>query len=37
MDKVPDFLLRRHEHRVAIAGSFPAAQYVYDLQEFTGF
>ena len=33
----PDFLLRRHDYQVDIAGSFPAAQYVYDLQEFAGF
>jgi hypothetical protein len=33
----PDFLLRRHDYQVDIAGSFPAAQYVYGLQEFAGF
>ena len=33
----PDFLLRRHDYQVDIAGSFPAAQYVYDLQDFAGF
>jgi hypothetical protein len=33
----PDFLLRRHDYQVDIAGSFPGAQYVYDLQEFAGF
>lgn len=33
----PDFLLRRHDYQVDIAGGFPAAQYVYDPQEFGGF
>lgn len=30
-------LTRRHDYQVDIAGSFPAAQYVYDPQEFRGF
>jgi hypothetical protein len=32
----PDFLLRRHDYQVDISGSFPAAQYVYDLTEADG-
>jgi hypothetical protein len=32
----PDFLLRRHDYQVDIAGSFPTAQYVYDTAEFDG-
>jgi hypothetical protein len=32
----PDFLLRRHDYQVDIAGGLPAAQYVYDMQEFDG-
>jgi hypothetical protein len=29
----PDLLLRRHDYKVDIAGSFPTAQYVYDAIE----
>ena len=32
-----DFLLRRHDYRVDIAGSFPAAQYVDQMVEAQGF
>ena len=32
----PDFLLRRHDYQVDIAGAFPTAQYVYDIAEFDG-
>ncbi|MFJ3762824.1 hypothetical protein [Streptomyces sp. NPDC090080] len=32
-----DFLLRRHDYNVDIAGGFAAAQYVYDLTEADGF
>jgi hypothetical protein len=31
-----DFLLRRHDYHVDVAGGFPAAQYVYDIKEFGG-
>jgi hypothetical protein len=31
-----DFLLRRHDYHVDIAGGFPAAQYVYDIKESDG-
>jgi hypothetical protein len=31
-----DFLLRRHDYNVDVAGSFDAAQYVYDLVEVDG-
>lgn len=31
-----DFLLRRHDYHVDVAGGFAAAQYVYDTQEFDG-
>ena len=31
-----DFLLRRHDYHVDVAGSFPAAQYVYDMVEVEG-
>jgi len=32
-----DFLLRRHDYRVDVAGSFPAAQYVEDIVDVQGF
>ncbi len=32
----PDFLLRRHDYVVEIAGGFPAAQYVYDYVQVEG-
>ena len=32
----PDFLLRRHDYRVEIAGGFPAIQYVSDIIEADG-
>ena len=32
-----DFLLRRHDYNVDIAGGFPAAQYVHDIVEVQGF
>jgi len=32
-----DFLLRRHDYRVDVAGSFPAAQYVDQIVEAQGF
>lgn len=32
-----DFLLRRHDYRVDVAGGFAAAQYVADIKEFSGF
>jgi hypothetical protein len=31
-----DFLLRRHDYRVDVAGSFPAAQYVDQIVEVQG-
>jgi hypothetical protein len=31
-----DFLLRRHDYSVDVAGGFPGAQYVYDIKEFDG-
>jgi hypothetical protein len=31
-----DFLLRRHDYHVDVAGGFPAAQYVYDVRESEG-
>jgi len=31
-----DFLLRRHDYNVEVAGGFPAAQYVYDMVEAEG-
>jgi hypothetical protein len=31
-----DHLLRRHDYRVDVAGSFPAVQYVYDIVEADG-
>jgi hypothetical protein len=31
-----DFLLRRHDYVVEVSGSFPAAQYVYDIVEVEG-
>jgi hypothetical protein len=31
-----DFLLRRHDYNVEVAGGFPAAQYVYDIVEANG-
>ena len=31
-----DFLLRRHDYNVEVAGGFPAAQYVYDIVEADG-
>ncbi|GHO81531.1 hypothetical protein KSD_93020 [Ktedonobacter sp. SOSP1-85] len=31
-----DFLLRRHDYHVDVAGGFPAAQYVYDIVEAEG-
>ena len=31
-----DFLLRRHDYCVDVAGGFPAAQYVYDIVEVEG-
>ena len=33
----PDFLLRRHDYRLEIAGGTPIAQYVYDIVESDGF
>jgi len=32
----PDFLLRRHDYQIDVSGSFPTAQYVYDIAEFDG-
>jgi hypothetical protein len=32
-----DFLLRRHDYRVDVAGSFPAAQYVEGMVDVQGF
>ena len=32
----PDFLLRRHDYQVDVAGSFLTAQYVHDIAEFDG-
>lgn len=32
----PDFLLRRHDYRVDVAGSFDAAHYVYDFIDVNG-
>jgi hypothetical protein len=32
----PDSLLRRHDYQVDISGSFPTAQYVYDIVEADG-
>jgi hypothetical protein len=32
----PDFLLRRHDYRVDVAGGFSAAQYVYDIVDVDG-
>ena len=32
----PDFLLRRHDYNVGIAGGFPAAQYVHDIVDVQG-
>lgn len=32
----PDFLLRRHDYRVDVAGGFPAAQYVHDIVDVEG-
>jgi hypothetical protein len=31
-----DFLLRRHDYHVDVAGGFPAAQYVHDIVEVDG-
>ena len=31
-----DFLLRRHDYHVDVAGSFPVAQYVYDIVDVDG-
>jgi hypothetical protein len=31
-----DFLLRRHDYHVDVAGGFPTAQYVYDIMEVDG-
>ncbi|HSV44355.1 MAG TPA: hypothetical protein VLJ58_01085 [Ramlibacter sp.] len=31
-----DFLLRRHDYHVDVAGGFAAAQYVHDIQKFEG-
>jgi hypothetical protein len=31
-----DFLLRRHDYRVEVAGGFPVAQYVYDIVDVDG-
>jgi hypothetical protein len=31
-----DFLLRRHDYQVDVAGGFPAAQYVYDHVDVAG-
>jgi hypothetical protein len=31
-----DFLLRRHDYHVDIAGAFPTAQYVYEIEEADG-
>jgi hypothetical protein len=31
-----DYLLRRHDYRVEVAGSFSAAHYLYDLADFDG-
>jgi hypothetical protein len=33
----PDFLLRRHDYRLEIAGGTPIAQYVHDIVESNGF
>jgi hypothetical protein len=33
----PDFLLRRHDYRLEIAGGPPIAQYVHDIIEADGF
>jgi hypothetical protein len=33
----PDFLLRRHDYRLEIAGGVPVAQYVHDVIEADGF
>jgi hypothetical protein len=33
----PDFLLRRHDYRLEIAGDVPVAQYVHDIVEADGF
>jgi hypothetical protein len=33
----PDFLLRRHDYRLEIAGAVPIAQYVHDIVEANGF
>lgn len=32
-----DLLLRRHDYRGDVAGSFPAAQYVHDIVDVDGF
>jgi hypothetical protein len=32
-----DFLLRRHDYQLEIAGGIPVAQYVYDVVEADGF
>jgi hypothetical protein len=32
-----DFLLRRHDYKLGIAGDVPVAQYVYDIVEADGF
>src|SRR4051812_23014754 len=32
----PDLLLRRHDYQLNVSGGLPAAQYVYDMQEFDG-
>jgi hypothetical protein len=32
-----DFLLRRHDYQLEIAGGIPVAQYVYDIVEADGF
>ena len=31
-----DYLLRRHDYRVEVAGSFSAAHYLYDWADFAG-
>jgi hypothetical protein len=31
-----DFLLRRHDYHVEVAGGFPVAQYVYDIVDVDG-
>ena len=31
-----DFLLRRHDYHVVVAGGFPTAHYVYDMVEADG-